>query len=172
MDPKPLAARKNLHVVLVEPEIPWNTGNVGRTCLAAGARLHLVRPLGFSLETRHLRRAGLDYWRHVEPRIWPGWSAFEEALPELGQPFFFSAEAEVDYWRPRYPEATVLIFGRESAGFSAETRRRYAENLVRVPMLVGPVRSLNLSTTSALAVYEVLRQWRGDGRATRAYSEG
>jgi len=156
LEPSP---RKNLHVVLVEPEIPWNTGNVGRTCLAAGARLHLVRPLGFSLGERHLRRAGLDYWRDVEPRVWSGWDAFEDALPELGEPFFFTAEAETGYWRPSYPDDTVLIFGREGTGFSSEIRRRWAENLVRVPMAEGPVRSLNLSTTAALAIYEVERQW-------------
>ncbi|HET9226501.1 MAG TPA: TrmH family RNA methyltransferase, partial [Thermoanaerobaculia bacterium] len=84
----------DLHVVLVEPEIHWNTGNAGRTCLAAGARLHLVEPLGFSLDEREVRRAGLDYWPRVDPRIWPSWNAFEERMPELGEPFFFSAEAE------------------------------------------------------------------------------
>lgn len=145
-------------MVLVEPEIPWNTGNVGRTCLAAGARLHLVRPLGFSLDARHLRRAGLDYWQHVEPRIWPDWESFAALLPELGEPFCFSAEAEVSFWQPRYPERTVLIFGSETAGLPARVRREHRERLVKIPMATGPVRSLNLSTSVAIGVYEVLRQ--------------
>ena len=83
----------DLHVVLVEPEIHWNTGNAGRTCLAAGAQLHLVGPLGFSLEDKEVRRAGLDYWPRVAPRVWPDWAAFERALPSLGAPFLFTARA-------------------------------------------------------------------------------
>ena len=80
----------SMHVVLVHPEIHWNTGNAGRTCLAVGATLHLVEPLGFSLDGRQVKRAGLDYWEHVNPRVWPSWSAFEAELPALGEPFFFS----------------------------------------------------------------------------------
>ena len=83
----------DLHVVLVEPEIHWNTGNAGRTCLAAGAQLHLVGPLGFSLDDKEVRRAGLDYWPRVAPRVWPDWAAFERALPSLGTPFLFTARA-------------------------------------------------------------------------------
>ncbi len=165
--------RPDLHVALVEPEIPWNAGNVGRTCLAAGARLHLVRPLGFSLDERHLKRAGLDYWRHVEPRVWPSWRAFQSALPRLGEPFFFSAEGGRDLWSIDYPDPTVLVFGSESAGFSAEIRRRFAERLVKIPMGDPRVRSLNLSTAAAIAVYEVMRRWGfspdepADGRRRR-----
>ena len=81
----------DLHVVLVAPEIHWNTGNAGRTCLAVGAQLHLVQPLGFSLDDAHVRRAGLDYWPRVNPRVWPTWEDFERALPDLGAPFFFSS---------------------------------------------------------------------------------
>ncbi len=147
-----------LHVALVAPEIHWNTGNVGRTCLAAGARLHLVRPLGFSLEDRYLRRAGLDYWPHVEPRIWPSWPAFEDELPDLGEPFLFSADGERDLWSVRFPERSVLVFGSETSGLPADLRHRYRERLLRIPMRRGPVRSLNLSTAAAVAVYEVLRQ--------------
>lgn len=147
-----------LHVVLVEPEIHWNTGNAGRTCLAAGARLHLVEPLGFSLDEREVRRAGLDYWPRVDPRVWPSWAAFEERLPELGEPFFFSSEATLDFWSVAYPGNAVLVFGRESAGLSPEIRERYRDRLVRIPMLDPALRSLNLSTSVALALYEVLRQ--------------
>ena len=83
-----------LHVALVSPEIHWNTGNAGRTCLAAGAQLHLIEPLGFSLGEREVKRAGLDYWERVQPRLWPDWDTFEAALPELGEPFLFTADAE------------------------------------------------------------------------------
>ena len=147
-----------LHVALVAPEIPWNTGNVGRTCLAAGADLHLVRPLGFSLEDRYLKRAGLDYWPHVQPRIWLHWQAFEAALPELGEPFFFSAEAGRDLWSARFPPGAVLIFGSETSGLQPEIRQRNSDRLLAIPMADGPVRSLNLSTSVAIAVYEARRQ--------------
>jgi tRNA (cytidine/uridine-2'-O-)-methyltransferase len=147
-------------VVLVEPEIHWNTGNAGRTCLAAGAQLHLVEPLGFSLDEREVRRAGLDYWPRVDPRVWPSWAAFEERLPDLGEPFFFSAEGERDYWRAAFPERTVLVFGKESVGLPPEIRERYRDRLLKIPMLDPELRSLNLSTSVAVAVYEVLRQQR------------
>ncbi|HSF42124.1 MAG TPA: tRNA (cytidine(34)-2'-O)-methyltransferase [Thermoanaerobaculia bacterium] len=147
-----------LHVVLVHPEIHWNTGNAGRTCLAAGARLHLVEPLGFSLKEREVRRAGLDYWPRVDPVIWPSWADLEEKLPDLGEPFFFSAEATRDYWSVAYPERAILVFGRESVGLSPEIRDRFRDRLVRIPMVDPEIRSLNLSTSVALALYEVRRQ--------------
>ena len=148
----------NLHIVLVEPEIHWNTGNAGRTCLAVGARLHLVGPLGFSLEEREVRRAGLDYWPRVNPQLWPSWEAFEETLPGLGESYFFSSEGAQDFWSVSYRAPTVLIFGRESVGLSPEIRNRHRDRLVRIPMLDPGIRSLNLSTSVALASYEVLRQ--------------
>ncbi len=154
------APSSSLHVVLVEPEIHWNTGNAGRSCLAAGARLHLVEPMGFSLDEREVRRAGLDYWPRVDPRVWPSWAALEPELPALGEPFFFSAEARRDFWSVRYPERAVLVFGRESVGLPRELRERYHERLVGIPMLDPGIRSLNLSTSVALALYEVLRQRR------------
>ena len=153
----------SLHAVLVEPEIHWNTGNAGRSCLAAGARLHLVEPLGFFLGERELRRAGLDYWPRVDPRVWRSWAAFEEGLPDLGEPFFFSAEATRSYWEVEYPERTVLVFGRESVGLAPEIRERWRDRLVRIPMLDPEIRSLNLSTSVALALWEVLRQRQGAG---------
>ena len=154
-----------LHVALVAPEIHWNTGNAGRTCLAAGAELHLVEPLGFSLAEREVRRAGLDYWERVALRRWPDWLAFENALPKLGEPFFFSADANLDYWDVEYPSPVTLVFGGESRGLPEELRERYRDRLVRMPMLDREVRSLNLSTTVGIALYEVLRQWRGRGLA-------
>jgi tRNA (cytidine/uridine-2'-O-)-methyltransferase len=149
---------KDLHVVLVTPEIAWNTGNAGRTCLAAGAELHLVRPLGFSLEEREVRRAGVDYWPRVRPVVWPEWAELEAALPELGEPFFFSAEAPRELWDVRFPQRSVLIFGRESGGLPEELRRRYVERFVCIPMADTRMRSLNLSTAVAIALYEALRQ--------------
>jgi len=149
-----------LHVALVNPEIHFNTGNAGRTCLAAGARLHLVEPLGFLLDDASLRRAGLDYWPRVDPRVWPDWASFEAALPGLGEPFFFTSESERTLWDVEYPEPTVLVFGRESVGLDPEVRMKYSERLVRVPMADPTLRSLNLSTTVGIALYEVLRQWR------------
>src|SRR3954463_5725967 len=116
-----------LHVVLVHPEIHWNTGNAGRTCLAAGAALHLVKPLGFSLDERELKRAGLDYWEHVDLRLWDSWAAFEKELPTLGQPFFFSTKATRTLWDAPLgaSEDVVLVFGRETGGLAPEIHERY-----------------------------------------------
>jgi tRNA (cytidine/uridine-2'-O-)-methyltransferase len=159
----------SLHVVLVEPEIAWNTGNAGRTCLAAGAQLHLVQPLGFSLEDKEVRRAGLDYWPRVQPRVWPDWPAFAAVLPSLGTPFFFTARATRGYHDVAYPDRTVLIFGRESVGLPDALLVSHVADTVRIPMLDRELRSLNLSTSVALAAYEVRRQlgW-GDGADGRA----
>jgi len=148
-----------LHVVLVEPEIPWNTGNAGRTCLAVGATLHLIEPLGFSLDERQVRRAGLDYWPRVQPRLWPTWDAFAAALPELGTPFFFTSQATRSFQDVSFPQPSVLIFGRESVGLPASLLAAQAAHTVSIPMLDRQVRSLNLSTSVALAAYEVRRQW-------------
>jgi len=156
---------RELHVVLVEPEIHWNTGNAGRSCLAAGARLHLVEPLGFSLDEREVRRAGLDYWERVLPRVWSDWAALEAALPGLGEPFLVTPDAGRDLWDVRYPDRTALVFGRESVGLPTSLRKRYRERLLRVPMADPALRSLNLSTCVGVVLYEVLRQWRPGGPA-------
>jgi tRNA (cytidine/uridine-2'-O-)-methyltransferase len=147
-----------LHVVLVHPEIHWNTGNAGRSCLAAGATLHLIEPLGFSLEEREVRRAGLDYWEHVALRVWPSWDEFEAALPGLGEPFFFSTKASRMYWEASIPADAVLIFGRETGGLPDEIHARYGDSMLRMPIHSPHVRSLNLSTCVGIALYEVLRQ--------------
>ena len=149
-----------IHVVLVHPEIHWNTGNAGRTCLAAGATLHLIEPLGFSLDEREVKRAGLDYWEHVDVRVWPNWNTFEAVLPELGEPFFFSTRSTRLLWDAPLgaPESVVLIFGRETGGLPAEMHERFKDRFATIPVLSPLVRSLNLSTSVAIAVYEVLRQ--------------
>jgi tRNA (cytidine/uridine-2'-O-)-methyltransferase len=151
-----------IHVVLVHPEIHWNTGNAGRTCLAAGATLHLIRPLGFRLDEREVKRAGLDYWDAVKLRVWPDWEAFEAELPALGEPWFFSTRAERLFWDAPLgtPDHVVLVFGRETGGLPAELHARYRDRFVRMPIASPEVRSLNLSTSVGVAVYEVLRQRR------------
>jgi tRNA (cytidine/uridine-2'-O-)-methyltransferase len=149
----------DLHVVLVAPEIHWNTGNAGRTCLAVGAQLHLVAPLGFSLDDRQIRRAGLDYWVRVQPVVWPDWAALEAALPQLGTPLFFAPRAPRRFQEVRYPRPTVLVFGCESLGLPDQILQRHAASTVDIPMRDPELRSLNLSTSVALAAYEVRRQW-------------
>ena len=158
MNPAPTAP--DTHVVLVEPEIHWNAGNAGRTCLAVGAQLHLVGPLGFSLDERQVRRAGLDYWEHVRPQVWPSFASIEAQLSDLGEPFFFCAQEGKVLWEVRFPERVVFLFGRESVGLAPEIRARHRSRLVQIPILDERVRSLNLSTSVALALYEVLRQRR------------
>jgi len=153
-------SRSSLHVALIHPEIHFNAGAAGRTCLGAGAQLHLVRPLGFSLDARQVRRAGLDYWPRVAPRVWPSWTAFEETLPALGEAYFFSTEGERTLWDVDFPERVVLVFGRESVGLEPEIRERHRDRLLRLPMADPELRSLNLATTVGIALYEVLRQWR------------
>jgi tRNA (cytidine/uridine-2'-O-)-methyltransferase len=151
----------SLNIVLVAPEIPWNTGNVGRTCLAVGAGLHLVEPLGFSLDERAVRRSGLDYWQRVVPNlhVWPSWQSLEAQLPALGTPFFFGPRLARDFREPRYPDPTVLVFGCESVGLPDEILARYEAQTVAIPMRDPLLRSLNLSTSVAIAAYEVWRQW-------------
>jgi len=153
-----------MHVVLVHPEIHWNTGNAGRTCLAVGATLHLIEPLGFSLEDRQVKRAGLDYWAHVDLRVWPDWPSFERVLPSLGAPYFFSTRATRMYWDAPFGahRDVVLIFGRETGGLPDDFHERYREHFVTMPRASPHVRSLNLSTSVGIAVYEVLRQRRAN----------
>ncbi len=147
-----------MHVVLYEPEIHWNTGNIGRTCLATGSKLHLIEPLGFSLSDREVRRAGLDYWERVSVKLWPDWPAFEEALPALGKACFLSTKAERSLWEVDLTEVEVLIFGPETRGLPDAILRRYEPNLARIPIDTSEVRSLNLSTAAAVALFEALRQ--------------
>ncbi|MGZ3440726.1 MAG: tRNA (cytidine(34)-2'-O)-methyltransferase [Polyangia bacterium] len=149
-----------LHLVLVEPEIHWNTGNLGRTALAVGAELHLVEPLGFSLDDKQVKRAGLDYWPRVRLRTWPSWSALAVALPALGQPWFFSAAAARPDWDAELAADCVLVFGRESVGLPRAILDGAGERALSIPMQDPALRSLNLSTAAALAAYEWARQQR------------
>lgn len=143
-----------LHIVLVEPEIPANTGNAGRTAVVLGLRLHLVCPLGFSLEDRYVRRAGLDYWRDVDLVVHDSWP---EALPHLGRFWLFSARATRLYTDVAYQPGDALVFGKESAGLPDELLAQYPDRCLRLPMLPGR-RSMNLSNTVSVGAYEALRQ--------------
>ena len=151
--------------MLVNPEIHWNTGNAGRTCLATGATLHLIQPLGFSLDEKQVKRAGLDYWEHVDLRVWSSWTLFERELPSLGEEYFFSTKASRRLWDAPlgHPEDVVLIFGRETGGLPADVHQKYRDRFLTMPIHSPLVRSLNLSTSVGIAVYEVLRQRRTRG---------
>jgi tRNA (cytidine/uridine-2'-O-)-methyltransferase len=161
-----------MHVILVHPEIHWNTGNAGRTCLAVGATLHLIEPLGFSLDDRQVKRAGLDYWEYVDLHLWPDWTSFERVLPSLGDPYFFSTRATRTLWDAPLADSedVVLVFGRETGGLPADLHERYRDRFVGMPLMSPHVRSLNLSTAVGIAVYEVLRQRRVGDQALRSHA--
>ena len=148
----------NLHVVLYQPEIPYNTGSVGRTCVAVGAKLWLVRPLGFRLDDYYLRRAGLDYWEHLAWQVVDDWQAL---LAELGgrRLWLFTKKAERLYYDAKFEPGDVMVFGSESAGLPDEMLAEHSQTQLRIPTRSG-VRSLNLSNAVAVAAYEARRQWR------------
>jgi tRNA (cytidine/uridine-2'-O-)-methyltransferase len=145
-----------LKVVLIHPEIPGNTGNVGRSCAAAGAQLHLVAPLGFSLSERHLKRAGMDYWDKLAPVVHESLEAFLQKLPPDADVFAFSVEGAKTHWEAPFGKDSWLVFGSESAGLPPELRERWRERLYRVPMAPG-LRSLNLASAAAVVIFEALR---------------
>ena len=150
-----------INVVLVEPEIPQNTGNIARTCAATGASLHLIRPLGFEIDDRKLKRAGLDYWNELDITYYDGLSDFEEKHP--GVPiYYFSTKAPKAYTEIAYGEEVFLMFGKETRGLPEELLLANKDRCVRIPMR-DKLRSLNLSNSVAIAVYEVLRQHKFEG---------
>ncbi|HEX7378740.1 MAG TPA: tRNA (cytidine(34)-2'-O)-methyltransferase [Pirellulales bacterium] len=146
-----------LHIVLHHPEIPHNTGAVGRTCVATGCKLWLVRPLGFRVDDYYLRRAGLDYWEHLEWEVVDDWPALLERLGGR-EPYLFSKRATRNYLDVSYRPGDVLIFGSESAGLPETITDAHREQLLRIPIR-PQVRSLNLSNAVAIAIYEAQRQW-------------
>ena len=146
-----------MNVVLVEPEIHWNTGNIGRTCLAVGATLHLVEPLGFHLDHKSVKRAGLDYWEKVDVRVHESWDAFLASLPAAAALKFFSTEGRKSFWDAAYGKDDYLVFGKESTGLPKALRARYKDRLYRIPVRKD-VRSLNLSTAAAVVLFEAVRQ--------------
>lgn len=145
-----------LNVVLLEPEIPSNTGNIGRTCVATGSRLHLIKPLGFRLDEKALRRAGLDYWNQLDVSVYENFEDFLNRNPG-GKLFMATTKSRQLYTEVTYEDNCYLMFGKESAGIPEEILLDYRETAVRIPMLEG-IRSLNLSNSVSVVVYEALRQ--------------
>ncbi len=150
--------QNSLHIVLYEPEIPQNTGNISRTCAAVGAHLHLIEPLGFELTDAKCKRAGLDYWQYLSVSRYPNWAAFEQQHRKKGSFYFFTTKGRKVYTEPDYQGDVYIIFGKETGGLPEELLLAHPDECVRLPMLDG-IRSLNLSNSVAVAAYEVLRHW-------------
>ena len=147
----------HFNLVLVHPEIPQNTGAIGRLCVSTGTRLHLIKPLGFSLEDKYVRRAGMDYWPHLDLVIHESWEAFLEANPDARM-WFFSTKGARCFWEREYQDGDFFVFGSESSGLPAALYERYRDRLCLIPMDGDFYRSLNLANSAAVALYEGLRQ--------------
>ncbi len=146
-----------LHVVLVEPEIPPNTGNIGRLCLATGAHLHLVKPLGFLIDDRTLKRAGLDYWKDVNVTVWESLAELQAAQPPEARYFFLTTKTDRPYWATRFRDGDYLVFGRETKGLPEPLLAANPDSLLTIPM-TPQTRSLNLATSVGIVLYEAVRQ--------------
>ena len=147
-----------MNVVLIEPEIPPNAGNVARLCAATGTILHLIEPLGFKLEDRQLKRAGLDYWEHLKWLRWRNWTEFQNSVPGDARLWFIESNGPRDYAAVKYQAGDYLVFGRETAGLPKTLLDQNRDHWLRVPMFHSHVRSLNLSNCVALVLFEALRQ--------------
>ena len=147
-----------MHIVLVEPEIPPNTGNVARLCAATGSTLHLVEPFGFKLDDAQLKRAGMDYWQHVQWRRWPNWASFEQAVPQSARWWLVESNGPRLYTEVRFAPEDYLIFGRETAGLPKQLLEKHPNRWLRIPMFNAKARSLNLSNCVAVVLFEALRQ--------------
>lgn len=152
---------KDINIVLLEPEIPQNTGNIARTCAATGAALHLIRPLGFEIDDRKLKRAGLDYWDKLDITYYDGIDDFYAKNP-YAEVFYYSTKAPRSYTEIKYPETVYLMFGKETKGLPEPLIEKNLNRAVRIPMR-DSLRSLNLANSVAVGVYEVLRQREFDG---------
>ena len=146
-----------LHIVLIEPEIPPNTGNIGRLCLATGATLHLVKPLGFSLDDKTLKRAGLDYWHEVSVVLWDSFADLQAAQPAEARFHFLTTKATRAYWDAEFREGDFLVFGRETKGLPEPLLAANAAHTLTIPMRPA-TRSLNLATAVGIVLYEAVRQ--------------
>jgi len=147
-----------LNVVLVEPEIPPNTGNVARLCAATGAKLHLVGPLGFRLDDRELKRAGMDYWEHVTWKYWDTFDELREKADATARFYFVETMSKRVYTQPRYQWGDYLVFGRETVGLPNEWLASNADSVIGIPMFNSSARSINLATAVAIVLYEAMRQ--------------
>ena len=145
------------HIVLMEPEIPNNTGNIGRLALATGSHLHLVKPFGFEISDKRLKRAGLDYWEHLSVTVYENCDEFFERNG-CERMVFFSSHAKASHWEIEFEHGMFLIFGKESVGLSDEIRRMHPNNHYKIPMYNEHIRSLNLANSVGIVVYEGLRQ--------------
>jgi tRNA (cytidine/uridine-2'-O-)-methyltransferase len=145
-------------IVLVEPEIPHNAGAAGRLALATGAVLHLVGPLGFSLDDKHVRRTGLDYWKEVDVRVWQDMESLQEAAGELARFWWMSTKASRTPWEVKFQPGDYLVFGRETKGLPEDWVELAGDRALRIPMKPGGTRSLNLATSVAVVLYEAVRQ--------------
>lgn len=145
-----------MHIVLYQPEIPQNTGNIVRTCATTGTMLHLIKPLGFSLEDRYLKRSGLDYWEFTVINIHDSFKELQQLYPQ-GEFYFASTKAQKTYTEIQYPQDAFIVFGKETAGLPAELLSENIEKAIRIPMQ-AETRSLNLANSVAVVLYEALRQ--------------
>ena len=152
--------KPSFHLVLLEPEIPPNTGNIARLCAATDTTLHLVGQLGFSLDDKHLKRAGLDYWPAVKLQLWDDLAALERHHPRARW-WYTSKKADKIYWQAEFRTGDFLVFGRETRGLPAALLAANLDRCLRIPMAAGPVRSLNLATAAGIVLYEALRQTSG-----------
>ena len=162
------------HIVLVSPQIHWNTGNIGRTCLAAGAELHLIEPLGFSLDSHEVRRAGLDYWPKVRLSVWKSFDQFEKSVaPGEEELVLLTKSGRRSFWAMPSPDRLFMLFGSETRGLPQEVCRRYPQATYHIP-ISAKIRSLNLSTAVGIVLYESLRrvdpihEWPGPGKQRTA----
>ncbi len=161
---------KKLNIVLYCPEIPQNTGNISRTCVVTGARLHIIKPIGFEISDRTLKRAGLDYWDRLDVTYYENYGDFL-TKNEGADLYFFTQKGVKSYCEVSYPDGAFLVFGRESVGLDEDLILKNLSKTVRIPMLSGN-RCLNLSNAVAVATYEVLRQWNFEGFATSGALSG
>lgn len=150
-----------MNIVLLEPEIPANTGNIGRTCVATGTKLHLIEPLGFRLDEKEIRRAGLDYWKDLDVTVYKNYQDFLDKNPNA-KIFMATTKAQHSYTQVQYDPDCYIMFGKESAGIPEELLLKNKQNTIRIPM-VGDIRSLNLGNSVAIILYEALRQNNFEG---------
>jgi len=147
-----------MHIVLIEPEIPPNTGNIARLCAATRSALHLIEPFGFQLDDKQLKRAGMDYWQHVHWRHWPNWTAFKQGLPAGARLWLIESNGPRLYTEADFAPDDYLVFGRETAGLPKSLLEQNRNSWLRIPMFNPAARSLNLSNCVAIVLFEALRQ--------------
>ena len=146
----------SLNIVLVQPEIPPNTGNIGRLCVATSSKLHLIEPLGFNLDEKSLRRAGMDYWDELDVKIWPSFEVLKSSTKEESRFWFFTTKVEKPFWEVQFKPGDYLVFGRETKGLPFSLIEEHIESCVRIPM-VSKARSLNLATSVGIGLYGALK---------------